>query len=95
MKNLMTKTILTGAIAFAANGIASADAQAGSKDKEKCYGIVKAGQNDCGNAQGTHSCMGQAKTDADPGEWITMPKGLCDKIVGGSLEPKIEETIEE
>ena len=65
------------------------DAEAGKKDKEKCYGIAKAGKNDCGNAQGTHSCAGQAAKDADGGEWIYVPKGACDKIVGGSTEPKV------
>ena len=59
------------------------DAQAGSGDKEKCAGIVKAGQNDCG-ANG-HSCSGKAKTDGDPNEWIYVPKGTCQKIVGGRV----------
>ena len=37
--------------------------------KEKCYGIAKAGQNDCANLSGTHSCAGEAKTDNAPAEW--------------------------
>jgi uncharacterized membrane protein len=52
---------------------------------EKCHGIVKAGKNDCG-ANG-HGCAGQAKTDGDKNEWITLPKGTCERIVGGSLTP--------
>ena len=32
-------------------------------DKEKCYGIAKAGQNDCANLTGSHSCAGQTKVD--------------------------------
>ena len=32
---------------------------ADDKGKEKCFGIAKAGQNDCANASGTHSCAGQ------------------------------------
>lgn len=75
---------LTGAIA--ATGAVS-DAEAKKKGKsEKCYGISKEGQNDCGTA--LHSCAGQAVMDNDPVEWIYVPKGLCDKIVGGSLEAK-------
>ena len=58
-----------------------------SGKKEKCYGIVKAGANDCGNAAKTHSCAGYATTDGDPGEWIALPAGVCAKIVGGSLKP--------
>lgn len=67
-------------------------AQAGDHEKaemEKCYGIVKAGKNDC-HANG-HSCAGSAKTDGDKAEWIKLPKGLCEKIVGGSLEAPADE----
>jgi uncharacterized membrane protein len=52
---------------------------------EKCYGISKAGRNDCGTA--THSCGGEAKTNNDKNEWIFLPAGACDKIVGGSKAP--------
>ena len=54
------------------------------KDTEKCYGIVKAGKNDCGT--GTTSCAGSATADNDKSAWIMLPKGTCDKIVGGSTE---------
>ena len=67
-------------------GATATDANA--KEKEKCYGVVKAGKNDCANAAGTHSCAGSAATDADGGEWVYVPKGLCNKLVGGSPEPK-------
>lgn len=66
-----------------------ADAMDGTDAKgatEKCYGIAKAGKNDCG-ANG-HSCAGQAVKDGDGKEWIKVPKGTCEKIVGGSLAPK-------
>ncbi len=45
--------------------------------KEKCYGIAAAGQNDCANLAGTHSCAGQSTVDNDPGEWKTVAKGTC------------------
>lgn len=48
---------------------------------EKCYGIAKAGMNDCGTAN--HNCAGEAKHDGDKNEWINVPTGLCQKIVGG------------
>ena len=56
--------------------------QAAAQDKEKCYGIAKAGQNDCGNLAGTHSCSGQSKVDNDPGEWIYVAKGTCKDMKG-------------
>ncbi|MGH6932385.1 MAG: BufA1 family periplasmic bufferin-type metallophore [Dongiaceae bacterium] len=55
-------------------------------DNEKCYGITKAGSNDCQTS--THSCAGTATKDAAGDSWIYVPAGTCDKVVGGSLEPK-------
>jgi len=57
---------------------------AGKEGYEKCQGIVKAGQNDCG-ANG-HACAGYAKVDNDPNEWIYVPEGTCEKIVGGKVK---------
>jgi uncharacterized membrane protein len=51
---------------------------------EKCYGVAKAGKNDC--AGPGHVCSGLAKTDGDPGEYVTLPKGTCERIVGGILK---------
>lgn len=51
---------------------------------EKCQGIVKAGMNDCGTS--AHACAGQSKTDGDPEEWVFVPTGTCDKIMGGSVK---------
>jgi uncharacterized membrane protein len=56
----------------------------GKGDTEKCYGIARAGKNDC--AANGHSCAGQAKADNDAKEWIKMPKGLCERITGGKLK---------
>jgi uncharacterized membrane protein len=53
---------------------------------EKCYGIVKAGKNDCATA--TQSCAGSAAKDNQPDAFIFLPKGVCEKIVGGSLTLK-------
>ncbi len=50
---------------------------------EKCFGIAKAGQNDCGT--GKHSCATQGKTDRDPDDWKMVAKGTCEKL-GGKLE---------
>ncbi|HXJ39732.1 MAG TPA: DUF2282 domain-containing protein [Bryobacteraceae bacterium] len=52
---------------------------------EKCYGVAKAGKNDC--AGPTHACAGQSKENSSK-EWIKLPKGSCERIVGGSLSAK-------
>jgi uncharacterized membrane protein len=51
-------------------------------EAEKCYGVVKAGKNDCQTA--TSSCAGTAKRDGQGDSWVYVPKGTCDRLVGGS-----------
>ena len=68
----------------AAVAISSAQAQGETKDQEKCYGIAKAGKNDC--AIPGHDCMGHSKVDNDKKEWMFVKKGEC-KAKGGSLTP--------
>jgi uncharacterized membrane protein len=58
------------------------DASAQTGGTEKCYGVAKKGQNDCGTA--SHSCSGKASKDNDPVEWKTVAKGTCEKM-GGKL----------
>lgn len=53
-----------------------------AQEKEKCYGIAKAGQNDCANLTGTHSCAGQSKADNDAAEWKYVKKGECKTMKG-------------
>jgi uncharacterized membrane protein len=52
---------------------------------EKCFGIVRGGQNDCFSP--ANSCGKTSKRDNDPNAWIYVPAGTCDKIVGGSTAP--------
>ena len=52
---------------------------------EKCYGIAKAGKNDCASKGASHACAGQATKDGDKTSFVVVPAGTCDKIVGGSL----------
>lgn len=78
------------ALGFAAVPV-SAQGHDVAADMEKCYGVAKAGKNDCASADGAHSCAGAAATDGSKLEWVTVPKGLCDKLAGGSTEaPKAE-----
>ena len=86
MKSLFSAGLIAAAITAAAAS-ANATAMDAPEGNEKCYGIVKAGKNDCGAADKSHACMGGAKTDGDINEWISLPKGTCEKIVGGSLTP--------
>jgi uncharacterized membrane protein len=53
---------------------------------EKCYGVVKAGHNDCQTA--SSSCAGTSKRDMQADAWIYLPEGSCGKVAGGSTEPK-------
>ena len=68
---------------------AVSQAHAGVPDQptawEKCAGISKAAKNDCGSTDGRHNCGGKASKDSDPTEWVYVPKGTCDKIVGGKV----------
>ena len=59
-------------------------ALAADDNKEKCYGVAKAGQNDC--ATSGHSCAGQAKADNGGDEWVFVAKGTCEKA-GGKTKP--------
>lgn len=83
-----TKKLINIAIAAVVSvgmGMAANEIQAAPKQKmEQCYGIAKAGKNDCGTK--THSCAGQAKVSNNPNEWILVPKGSC-KNLDGSLIP--------
>jgi uncharacterized membrane protein len=81
----MTNKILV-ASALAAVVSMSAIGSPQAADNEKCYGIAKAGKNDCQTA--THSCAGTSTADADAASWLYVPAGTCEKVVGGSLEPK-------
>ena len=76
------------ALGFAASTLAAAPAPATPKaGQEKCYGVAKAGQNDCGTAK--HACAAQgAKTDKDPNEWKYVDKGTCEKMGGKMAPPK-------
>lgn len=58
----------------------AADADAPS---EKCYGVAKAGKNDCAGAK--HACAGQSTVEKSSADYVRLPKGTCDRLVGGSL----------
>ncbi len=88
-KKLMLAAAVSGLVSLGA--VASAadmgmDKAAAAPATEKCFGVAKAGKNDC--ASNGHSCAAQVKKDADAKEWIKLPKGTCEKLAGGSLTAK-------
>ena len=84
----MTKNNALIAVALAglmSSGIAAADDAAAPVKMEKCFGVAKAGQNDCASKTGGHSCAGQSKKDLSPNDWKNVPAGTCVSS-GGKLE---------
>lgn len=74
-------TVMLSTGAFAASHAAAPAAA-----KEKCFGIAKAGQNDCANLSGSHSCAGQSKLNDDKGEWKYVVKGTCATMKGMTMD---------
>ena len=87
MQAAMAAIITAGLNAQAAYAIEQASDKPGF---EKCYGIAKKGRNDCTAHQ--HGCGGGAVKDSDPAEWIYLPSGTCNKIVGGNLQAPSDKT---
>ena len=94
----MNRTTATAALAAAlalsagASMAAAADQHGKAKgDQEKCYGVAKAGENDCKAGAGT-SCAGSSKVDYQGDAWKMVKKGTCVTIKTpngmGSLTPK-------
>jgi uncharacterized membrane protein len=89
----MTTSLPIGAALAAALALAIAAAAwtelapsaAAGDASEKCYGIVKAGKNDCKST--SHACAGWSMVDADPASFLLLPAGTCAKMAGGSLAP--------
>ena len=76
---LVVSSALASVLAMGLVGnVAAADAAG----KEKCYGIAKAGQNDCANQAGTHSCAGQSKADMSLDDWKYVATGTCNSLKG-------------
>ena len=83
-------TIQAAVAALLALGLAasvSAAPVAPDASKDKCFGVAKAGQNDC--AAGKHACAGQSTVDNDPVSWKYVAKGTCEKVGGKTMAPKV------
>jgi uncharacterized membrane protein len=89
---MKTHIAIASALAAAVAAPSLVSAQAGPAPApafkaEKCYGVAKAGKNDCAST-GNNSCAGTSKVNADPKAWVFVPEGYCDRLVSGSKTPK-------
>jgi len=73
----LSSLLAIGAAAAATNAAAADD------NKEQCAGIVKAGKNDC--ATSTNACHSHATVDGSAEAWVYLPKGTCERLVGGHV----------
>ncbi len=80
------QSAITAFLILSSSSSALAETMPQAAATEKCYGIVKTGMNDCATA--TASCAGSSTKDNQNDAFLLMPKGLCEKIVGASLEAK-------
>ena len=80
---MKTKSALITAALGSLLALSAVTASAADENTEKCYGVAKAGKNDCAGAK--HACAGQGTKTADANEWVKLPKGTCERLVGGSL----------
>lgn len=85
----MNKMLLSAALAgIVTSGFVASAQAADAPAKEKCYGIAKAGKNDCKSSDGSHACQGLATKDNSPVEWVNVDKGACEKEGGSLTGPK-------
>lgn len=82
----MNQRAMIAATAAAVMSVSMLAVPAAAQEKEKCFGIAKAGQNDCASTSGAHSCAGQSKVDMDKTEWKYVAKGTCKTMKGLSAE---------
>lgn len=88
MNGKTTALSLAAALAAAVSLAALPGAQQAAADEGvKCYGVSKAGENDCANAAGTHSCAGHATMDYHGGDWKTAESAEACAAMDGMLEP--------
>ena len=83
----MSKSKQTAAAALAglvAVGMSAVATNASAAEMEKCYGVVKAGNNDCQTSNS--ACAGTSTADGQKDAWLLVPKGMCARLVNGNTE---------
>ncbi len=77
MNNSIKALTVAGAVATA---LAATVAPAAAQENEKCYGVSKAGENDCAAGPGT-TCAGTSTVDYQGNAWTLVPTGTCETTV--------------
>ena len=88
-RNITIASALAAAVIGAASfatAAQAADKAMGGPTHEHCYGIAKAGENNCASSNGKHSCAGQSKADYSGQEFKEVAKGTCEQM-NGALKP--------
>lgn len=84
-KDKLVYSVMTAFFVLVATGSAVADTSDNTNSTgEKCYGIAKKGMNDCATA--SSSCASSSTKDGQKDAFLFLPKGLCERIVGGNLK---------
>lgn len=83
-RNTAVAAALGSLVALGLSATATQSAFAAAEGMEKCFGVAKAGKNDCQTSNS--SCAGTSTSDGQKDAWVLVPEGLCEKVVGGSLE---------
>jgi uncharacterized membrane protein len=86
LKNSCLYSALVAAINIT---VAQAERAPPENNREKCYGVAKAGDNECAGTSSDgekHSCPGWSEKDNDPYAWSYVLKGECLKK-GGAFSP--------
>ena len=81
-KHHLSQRVIPGSMSVMVGTVGSA-AFASIAPWVQCYGIARAHRNDC--AATTHSYAGQSIHNGSKYSFLLIPKGLCQKVVGGSL----------
>ncbi len=82
LTTLSVAAALAGAVSLAALTAAAQPVTSIPAGMEKCYGISRAGENQCANAAGTHSCAGQSRDTYSGQDWRLVPSGTCASLGG-------------
>lgn len=82
----MSKTIKSVAVAASvAAALVSHATTATAAEKEKCYGVSLAGENDCAAGPGT-TCAGSSTVDYQGNAWTLVDAGTCMEIELPAME---------
>lgn len=82
---LLVRTAVAGLVLAVTGAVAPVRADEQEAEKERCYGVAKAGKNDCATA--TSVCTGHSTEDGQPDAWLWLPEGTCERLVGGNTRP--------